>query len=334
MKQRKIDRIDVDSRPRGFSRQMEAPEPSITSTFYPLGFPVVLRTNSLVVMEMAEELWGFFDEQYVTIPIRADVHLIESDAEEYPPRIKPQIMLPLMMSIADSNNYSVLDLKQLTVQTLISTAVLRDRAHAKLSFLGAPVLAHISTRFTTPLHAACISLDGQGLLLCGDSGAGKSSLAFACARTGWTYVADDGSYLLNSCEQRRVVGNCHQLRLDYAACDLFPELKQLKMTSSAAGKPWVDLQTAKMPSIVRSQTATVKSTVFLNRHSGGPPMLISYSKDAARESMRQIIYGLPETQLMQLAAIDQLLEADVYELRYDDLNWAADRLKRLIREGA
>jgi len=36
---------------------------------------------------------------------------------------------------------------------------------------------------------------------------------------------------------------------------------------------------------------------------------------------------------LQYRAIERLLTADVFELRYTDLNWAVDRLRALVREG-
>jgi len=41
------------------------------------------------------------------------------------------------------------------------------------------------------LHATCVSLDGEGLLLLGVPGSGKSSLALRLMERGWSLVADD-----------------------------------------------------------------------------------------------------------------------------------------------
>lgn len=41
------------------------------------------------------------------------------------------------------------------------------------------------------LHASCVSLGGDGLLLLGVPGAGKSSLALRLMERGWSLVADD-----------------------------------------------------------------------------------------------------------------------------------------------
>lgn len=46
-----------------------------------------------------------------------------------------------------------------------------------------------------PVHAACLALDGGGILIAGDSGAGKSTLSVALAQNGFGFVSDDWSYL-------------------------------------------------------------------------------------------------------------------------------------------
>ena len=45
--------------------------------FYPLGFPVEVRTNSNEVLDLMAELWGNFEKQHDTEPIRSDVHVVE-----------------------------------------------------------------------------------------------------------------------------------------------------------------------------------------------------------------------------------------------------------------
>jgi hypothetical protein len=175
--------------------------------------------------------------------------------------------------------------------------------------------------------------NGQGVLLCGDSGAGKSSLSYACARAGWTYVSDDASDLLIEGSDRLVIGNCHQVRFRPSAVDLFPELEGLEVTPRAVGKPSIELPTAPMAGIICAPTAQVDFLVFLNRRVPGPPELVPYRKDVARYFMRQVLFGPPEILAAQYAALERLLTARIFELRYSDLNWAVQRLETLVREG-
>jgi hypothetical protein len=322
-----------DAQPPTVSRhELEVFDLPLKRMFYPFGFPVEVRTNSTEVLELVEELWGMFEKQHDTDPIRTDVHMVEGSSTECPPTAVYRIMLPLIVAVADGDNYSIVDLERNKTQISISRATLGHKLYAKYFLLGASMCC-VSTRYATPVHAGCVALSGRGVLLCGDSGAGKSTLSYACARAGWTYIADDGSFLINDRTDLRVTGECHKVRFRPTAAELFPEIKGLEITPRAAGKPSIELPTGPMSHIVCAQTTQVDFIVFLNRSFGGPPALVPYRKDDARHSMRQTLYGLPETQAMQYATIERLLALDVWELRYTDLDWAIERLQKLVREG-
>lgn len=317
------------SRALDFSKhELEGPELTLKQTFYPYGFPAEVRTNSPQVLKLCHELWGSFEKQQDTKPILSEVSIIEDGTQECPPTPGCQIILPLMVAVADSNNYSIVNHQQNSLKTVLSVAALKHELYAKYFFLSMPVCCVAAT----PIHAACVALDGRGVLLCGDSGAGKSTLSYACARTGWTYTTDDGSYLLNSGTKRLVIGNCREIRFRPSAAELFPEVRGLEVTPRAAGKPSIELPTVTMPNMTLAQSAKVDFIVFLNRHAG-PPQLRPYRKDVARYFMRQQLYGLPELLAVQYEAIDHLLSAEVFQLQYSDLDLATDRLRMLVREG-
>jgi hypothetical protein len=321
-------------KPLDFPRhELEVPEPSHWEMFYPLGFPTELRTNSPEIVARANELWSTFESRFDTSPIRMDVHVVNGEAETCPPAPIARIAKPLLINIADTHNYSIANLENSTTQVILSRATLRHRSYMDYHFLGSAPLCHIATKYAAPVHAGCVALNGRGVLLCGDSGAGKSSLAYACARAGWTYVTDDASYLLNDGGDRLVTGNCHQVRFRPSAAELFSEVRGREITPRAAGKPSIELPTAQLPGITCSPTAQVGFVVFLNRSAPGPPELVPYRKDVARSFMRQVLFGSAESLVAQYASLERLLTAEVFELRYRDLNWAVHRLERLVREG-
>ena len=312
--------------------EVEAPPLPFRATFYPYGFPAEVRTNSQSVLRLYEAIWGEFEKQHDRDAIEVEVQLVETSSTQCPPQPTYRLMLPLMMCVADMDNYSVVDLDRCRVKITVSRSALRHPLYAQYFILGTPVCC-IATRYATPVHAGCVALDGRGVLLCGDSGAGKSILSYACARAGWTYVCDDGSYLLNGGSKRMVTGNCYQVRFRPTAADLFPELRGMEITPRAAGKPSIELQTAPMRKIKRAQTTRADFIVFLNRRRSSPPQLVPFRRDVARHFMRQTLYGSAESLSMQYAAIENLLVAPIFELHYDDANWAIDRLRKLVETG-
>jgi hypothetical protein len=282
------------------------------------------------VLEQFGEIWGKFEKQHDTEPIRCEVQLIESSMTECPPEPTHRLMLPLMICVADADNYSIIDLERGRAKITISDAALRHPLYLQYFLLGSPVCC-IATRCSTPVHAACVALNGRGVLLCGDSGAGKSTLSYACARAGWTYVTDDATYLLNGGTKRLVTGNCHQVRFRPSAAELFLEIGDVEITPRAAGKPSLELPTAPM-AITCAPTVRVDFIVFLNRRAG-TEQLVPYRTDVARHFMRQVLYGPADSLALQYEAIERLLTAEVFELRYSNFDWAIDRLRVLVQEG-
>lgn len=332
--ERACDRSETLELPK---HSIEGPDLLLQATFFPFGFPVQVWTNHENVLTHYEEIWGRFEKQHETKPVQVHVQAIEGSAEgnsdECPPEPAYRMQSPIMTAVADRDNYAVVDLERGEARITVSYAALRYRLYIQYFLLGIPACI-ISTHHSTPVHAACVALDGKGILLCGDSGAGKSTLSYACARAGWTYVSDDASFLHNGGTTRLVTGDCYKVRFRPAAAQFFPELEGLEITPRAAGKPSIELQTEPMVHISRTPTATIEHIVFLNRRWQGPPQLVPYRKDVARQFMRQTLFGLPQTQARQHEVIERFLgNLDVLELRYSSLDWAIDRLHKLVREG-
>jgi hypothetical protein len=313
--------------------QDEAPQLTMEETFFPLGFPLLVRTNSNEVLRQCADKWGMFARRTHDRPIEADIHVIETDSLECPPATKCHFMGNVLVMVADSRNVCIADFPWGRTRMVISIAALQHPHYFNQTFLEAAAACQLCTRFVTPIHAACVVLDGRGVLLCGDSGAGKTSLSYACARAGWQFVADDTSYLLHGETARRVIGNCHRVRFRPSAAELFPEIAGTKMTPRMSGKPSVELRTASMEHVRTADGAHVDFVVYLNRHHPGSAELAPYSKGAARRYMRQVLFGTLGTKFSRYADIERLLTADVLELRYQSLDLAVRRLEQLVREG-
>lgn len=328
-----IERACDTAQPLDFSRpELPRSDLPLTKMFYPYGFPVEVRTNSMDALGVLDGMWGRFKKQHCVPPVRCEVQVVPDDAAECPPAPAYRLTSPLFLTVADRDNYSIVDMERNSAHVRLTSAALRHRLYAGFYFLGAPVSC-LAARDITPVHAACVALYGRGVLLCGDSGAGKSTLSYACARAGWTYVSDDGSYLVTSGKDREVAGNCHQVRFRPSAAKFFPEIAGLAMMPRALGKPSIEVPTAMLPQVRHAQTATVDFIVFLNRRSSRRPGLMPYRKDVARYFMQQMLYGPESSRGLQHAAIERLLTAEVFELHYQDLSWAVERLQRLVTDG-
>jgi hypothetical protein len=307
-------------------------EMKLRANFFPLGFPVTIATNSPAVLKAAHQSWSRFTRQFETDPIRLQIGVTEGDSLICPPMPVCRMRDHLVMNIADGENFSICDLSQGSAVVWVTRAALEHADYFRYFFLESAAMCNISGRYVTAIHAGCVGLDDSAVLLCGDSGAGKSTLSYACAQAGWTYTTDDGSFLIHGGTNRMVVGNCHQFRFRPTAESLFPELHGLPVLQRAGvGKPSIELLTAPAESVHTSGTARVKHIVFLKRNVP-EQALVEFPVAVARLYMQQTVHCMPYRAAMKQQAIERLLEAGAYELQYNDLDWAVDRLAQLVRE--
>jgi len=222
----------------------------------------------------------------------------------------------------DENNVVVADLERGVAHGTLSTSLLKHEMCLRYYVLEAVALSMISALRAVALHGACVAWKGRGVLLCGESGAGKTSLAYACAKNGWDYVSDDASYLLLGGEGTRVYGNCHQVRFRDASRSLFAELEGKEVSIRVAGKPSIEVDTSELVDVQSASCAELRSIVFLSRRSDAVPGLRHFLYRDADAYFRRFLL-LPAIDGSRTdKALRRLLNVATFELTYQDLDWA------------
>lgn len=311
--------------------QFEMP---LREVFYPLGFAMKIETNSEEVLNSAAVSWHGFTRLFDTPPIHLRVGVTQGKSSQCPPAPSCRVQQHLATNIANPENFSVVDLSRRCGHIWLTEAAVANRGYLRYFFLESAAMAILATSYTTAIHAACVEHKGCGILLCGDSGAGKTSLSYACARSGWTYITDDASFLVNNRTDRLLVGNCNQARFRPSAVELFAELTGREVVQRAhIGKPSIELSLQPLRNIATSFTSRVNHVVFLNRRDVTRQELVEFPSDVARYSMEQTLFSLPATRLEQTAMIEHLLDGGAMELRYSNFDWAIDRLAQLAESG-
>ena len=301
----------------------------LRETFYPLGFPVTVSSNSPAVLHAAHIEWdawgpaGKFDEP----PIVLTFHVSE-DRPELPETSAFHAHEHQFAFVADARNLAVCDTRTHSGVGWITAAAAEDHAYFRYHFLEAMALEMIVSLHMTPFHAACVAKNGSGVLLCGDSGAGKSSLSYACGRRGWTYLSDDASYLLRQrAGERTVFGHPHRVRLRPDAPRLFPELTDHAPSRRGNGKMSLEISLTGM-NLWSARQTRIDRIVLLKRADRNHIQRVD--KSAARAICEPIFYWWDhEISSSQLHAFDTLLDAvTVHSLEYSGLDAAIDLLER------
>jgi len=299
--------------------------------FYPLGFALDIFTNSEAVLDAAEQSWGLFHQTSGQPPKILRVGVMEN---EFPVVSAPPVYRGhrnVISIISDSANYAICDLDQGFAYSWLTSALVRDAGRLRYFFLEASAYLLVVSASLAGVHAACVQWQGRGVLLAGDSGAGKSSMAYACARSGWTYTSDDASYIVRGADSLEIVGNPYLFRLRTAASLLFPELAGSAVTSHPYRKETIEVPSSSIENVRISCRGNVQAVVFLNRNGVNAPQMRPFPKEEAlRIWSQEICFGDDQVRSEHALAYSKLLALDVYELRYAEVFTAVRYLESFL----
>lgn len=310
-------------------------------SYFPCGFPVRVCSNVQSVLDAAEQSWGSCQPRFEATAIEAR-YLICNGPRRRSPNPVFRAQAHLLTMVADEHNYACCDLERGFGSAWLTEATVANVDFFRYTFLEGLVSCLLETLHLTAIHAACVVRNGHGVLLSAESGMGKSSLAYACARRGWTYVSDDASSLVRNGTGRTVIGNPTLFRFRPSAVDLFPELQQKspiqpQRAKFRKGKPTVELRTACLDGIETSEEATIDYVIFLRRdpQMGGSARITAVSPEVA---MQRFLANTWPAELsvhqQRSAAVERLLGATLGELTYGDICPAVDALDDIVTRGS
>lgn len=303
----------------------------LTARYYPMGFPLEVATNSPEVIAAADWLW----KQYPPVcgPGGAVLRVRVDDRDASAPLCDalPRGGNHLVAMVHGPENFAVCDLASSFTLVCLTRDVARDHAYVRYHFLEPAGCLMIDSRHLVPIHASCAALQDRAVILCGDSGAGKTSLAYQCARSGWTYLSDDAVHIVRGRTDHKVVGRPFRIRFRETARLLFPELNRFTPEFRPNGKLDFEIETATLGMSV-ALAGNAAHIVFLNRQS--VPVnarLAPFARaDAARRLGSLTCYGDDAVRSRQSRTLDEFLQLPVSELTYRGLEEAESILRTLI----
>lgn len=291
------------------------------ATVFPLGFPAGIETNSEIVLACVRNSWSEFEQLFDADAVRLNVIVQGTANGSSVPPPKFRCREQMLTVVANADNYAGCDLEAGFACAYITPAAELDPNYLREAFTDALLLSMIHAWHLSAVHAACVEKNGAGFLLCGESGAGKSSLAFACALRGWKLICDDASFLVRAVGGKTIVGNPYLLRFKPDGPELFPELAGRSTVPRLSGKSTIYLQTKELPTIATSTWSDAQVVVFLRRTATGAAKLIRRIGPFIEE-LRTPEYGPHDAIAEQRATLGNLADLPAYELHYSSL-WDA-----------
>lgn len=300
------------------------------SVLHPLGFRLQLNTNSQEIVQAATEQWADFPSLFPGRDL--EIRVAVSDDEHAPcsTSLIWRAQRHLLALEADRHNFAVCDVEKGFSFCWLVPATAGNHDFFRTHFLNILIQAPLWHTHLTFVHAACVARNGRAVLLCGASGSGKTCLAYACARRGWTFITDEISSCLRDSSDNLVLGNPRYLHFRQTAAALFPEFANRPATPNSVGKITIDARTAEMP-IQTAFQASVTAVVFLDRTPGQPARLTRISGANAVTALEADLPLFPQPQYdAHRAALLTLVQNPTFELRYHSLDEASALLDSLV----
>jgi hypothetical protein len=302
----------------------------LRTEYFPMGQSFRIATNSRLVHAVAESMWSRFRPLSNESALR--LH-IEVNTDELREGLAPPVLRArghLVSMITDSRNFVNADLRAGFAFAHFTQDLVGDTDYWRYHFLEPLACMMTGAHYFTYLHASCVSRYGRAIVLCGDSGAGKTCLAFACARRGWTFHSGDATAIVRN-DVHRIVGRPFEIRFRSAARQLFGELWRYPPAMRPNNKYDIELDPRDL-GLAAEVEGHARHIVFLNRSPDSvPASVVPFSKSEALCRLEQnICFGDKMIRGEQRDALAGFLTLPVWQLTYSDWGDAEETLRLLV----
>ena len=314
-----------------FLQQVAMPHQAV---FNVMGVPVLFESNDLALIQLAAQAYKQlpatgFQPPHLCMRLLANDDL-RADAFDQPPPYLQYAHADLFSALFSPADAVLCSLRPGTGLVTVSPAMRRFAHTVRYEMIENAAFNLLTAHLNAvPLHAACLIKNNTSLLIFGDTGAGKSTLALACLLQGWQLIAEDSVFMLpGHPSELRGVPNFLHITQETAA--FFPEAAlQGERITRRSGKTKLALDVRTQFHAIDRIAAPLGALVFLVPMQTGQLTLLPLAVAAARELLlQQQPFATGHTRWPQ--ALEKLLACPIFQLTRGDARASANLLEALL----
>ena len=289
--------------------------------FYAGGAACCFSTNSAEIMQAVRRTFLPAHAAMDGDGFRVDIFVTANDSPA-PLWKQPYFRGLEHMVVASFGPHDFLFFNQLTkhVRGRISPAMANDSELWQNTILPLMVGTMGPVCGVTPLHCACLVKGGEGTLLAGRSGTGKSTLTYALSRMGFEFLSDDWTYFSRQQGEVSAWGLPIPAKLLPDTTRFFPELRGHQPIDWLNGESAISADPVALGGTQRSLRCTPRRIFILERRSGPKAEFVPLAWEKALQwfesGVQQLPASLSRFRADQLRTIQQLAERECWILRF------------------
>jgi hypothetical protein len=164
----------------------------------------------------------------------------------------------------DHRNFFAVDLRRRRAVAFVTETMAADERAFTIPFLDSLFCMCSASLGFLPLFSSCVAIDGQGILILGGSGNGKTTASYILAKSGMELVADEGVFLERHGGALRAWGGFWPVAFRADALEYFPELESNSRPFAYHEFAYLHLDKSKLQGST-SRIITPVACVFLER---------------------------------------------------------------------